>query len=60
VLTRHTFRLVGLIEMADVYLGGERAGGKHGRGSSGKTPIIVAAEITAQGQRELRDGEAAK
>jgi hypothetical protein len=45
-----TKRLVGLIEMDDAYLGGERAGGKRGRGSPGKTPIIVAVETTAQGQ----------
>jgi ISXO2-like transposase domain len=45
-----TKRLVGLIEMDDAYLGGERAGGKRGRGSPGKTPIIVAVETTPQGQ----------
>jgi hypothetical protein len=45
-----TKRLVGLIEMDDAYLGGERAGGKRGRGSPGKTPIIVAVETTSEGQ----------
>jgi ISXO2-like transposase domain/Transposase zinc-ribbon domain len=45
-----TKRLVGLIEMDDAYLGDERAGGKRGRGSPGKTPIIVAVEATPQGQ----------
>ena len=45
-----TKRLVGLIEMDDAYLGGERTGGKRGRGSPGKTPIIVAVETTPQGK----------
>ena len=30
----------------DAYLGGERNGGKRGRGSPGKTPIVVAVETT--------------
>jgi hypothetical protein len=32
-------RLTGRIEVDDAYLGGERNGGKRGRGSPGKTPI---------------------
>jgi ribosomal protein L37AE/L43A len=39
-------RLAGRIEMDDAYLGGERSGGKTGRGSPGKTPIVVAVETT--------------
>jgi transposase-like protein len=39
-------RLEGRIEMDDAYLGGERSGGKTGRGSPGKTPIVVAVETT--------------
>jgi transposase-like protein len=39
-------RLDGRIEMDDAYLGGQRSGGKTGRGSPGKTPIIVAVETT--------------
>ena len=34
-----TKRLTGRIEIDDAYLGGERNGGKRGRGSPGKTPI---------------------
>ena len=30
----------------DAYLGGERNGGKRGRGSAGKTPIVIAVETT--------------
>jgi ISXO2 transposase-like protein len=36
--------------MDDAYLGGERCGGKRGRGAPGKTPIIVAMETTPEGQ----------
>ena len=36
--------------MDDAYLGGERNGGKRGRGSPGKTPIVAAVETTLQGQ----------
>jgi len=45
-----TKRLAGRIEIDDAYLGGERKGGKRGRGSPGKTPIVVAVETTPQGQ----------
>ena len=38
--------LDGRVEMDDAYLGGERNGGKRGRGSPGKTPIVVAVETT--------------
>jgi hypothetical protein len=34
----------------DAYLGGERNGGKRGRGSPGKTPIVAAVETTPQGK----------
>ena len=43
-------RLHGRIEMDDAYLGGERSGGKTGRGSPGKTPIIAAVETTDDGK----------
>ena len=36
--------LEGRIEMDDAYLGGERSGGKRGRGSPGKTPFVAAVE----------------
>lgn len=43
-------RLAGRIEMDDAYLGGERSGGKRGRGSPGKTPIVAAVETTPEGK----------
>ena len=43
-------RLEGRIEMDDAYLGGERSGGKTGRGSPGKTPIVAAVETTDDGK----------
>jgi hypothetical protein len=42
--------LSGFIEVDDAYLGGERSGGKRGRGAAGKTPFIAAVETTATGQ----------
>jgi transposase-like protein len=45
-----TKRLTGRIEVDDAYLGGERNGGKRGRGSPGKTPIVAAVETTPQGK----------
>src|SRR3954449_11121410 len=41
-------KLSGRVEVDDAYLGGERQGGKRGRGAAGKTPIIAAAETTAE------------
>ena len=43
-------RLDGRVEMDDAYLGGERGGGKSGRGSPGKKPIIVAVETDEKGR----------
>jgi transposase-like protein len=40
-------KLSGLIELDDAYLGGERTGGKRGRGAVGKTPFVAAVETTA-------------
>lgn len=45
-----TKRLTGRIEVDDAYLGGERNGGKRGRGAPGKTPIVAAVETTPLGQ----------
>ena len=42
--------LSGRVEMDDAYLGGERSGGKRGRGAPGKTPFIAAVETTDQGK----------
>jgi transposase-like protein len=39
-------KLAGRVEVDDAYLGGERPGGKRGRGAAGKTPIVAAVETT--------------
>jgi len=41
-------RLKGRVELDDAYLGGERAGGKRGRGAPGKTPFVAAVETTPE------------
>jgi transposase-like protein len=43
-------RLDGRVELDDAYLGGERGGGKAGRGAPGKTPFIAAVETTPAGK----------
>jgi transposase-like protein len=45
-----TKRLSGRIESDDAYLGGERSGGKRGRGAPGKTPFVAAVETTTEGK----------
>jgi transposase-like protein len=45
-----TKRLTGRVEIDDAYLGGERFGGKRGRGAPGKTPFVAAVETTAEGK----------
>jgi ribosomal protein L37AE/L43A len=48
-------KLSGRVEVDDAYLGGERSGGKRGRGAAGKTPIVAAVETTAERRpRRLR------
>lgn len=42
-------QLAGRVEIDDAYLGGERSGGKAGRGSENKIPFIAAIETNAQG-----------
>ena len=42
-------RLTGLVQMDDAYLGGERSGGKRGRGASGKTPFVAAVQTSEEG-----------
>ena len=39
----------GFIQLDDAYLGGERSGGKRGRGAPGKTPFVAAVETNAEG-----------
>jgi transposase-like protein len=41
-------KLQGRVEVDDAYLGGERQGGKRGRGAAGKTPIVAAVETTPE------------
>jgi hypothetical protein len=43
-------RLAGRIEIDDAYIGGERNGGRRGRGAAGKTPIVAAVETTPEGK----------
>lgn len=40
----------GIIQLDDVYWGGERRGGKRGRGASGKTPFVAAIELNEKGR----------
>jgi hypothetical protein len=42
--------LDGRVEIDDAYLGGERSGGKPGRGSENKVPILVAVQTTPEGR----------
>lgn len=39
----------GIIQLDDVYWGGERRGGKRGRGAAGKTPFVAAVALNEQG-----------
>jgi hypothetical protein len=41
--------LSGFVEVDDAYLGGERTGGKRGRGAADKTPFIAAVETSDDG-----------
>jgi hypothetical protein len=43
-------RLSGAVQLDDAYLGGERAGGKAGRGSENKVPFVAAVSLNEQGQ----------
>lgn len=42
-------RLGGEVQIDDAYLGGERAGGKPGRGSENKVPFVAAVSLNEQG-----------
>jgi transposase-like protein len=46
-------QLTGRVEIDDAYLGGERTGGKPGRGSENKVPFVAAVQTTESGQPEL-------
>lgn len=43
-------QLSGRVELDDAYLGGERRGGKTGRGSENKVPFVVAVQTSAGGR----------
>lgn len=43
-------KLGGLVEIDDAYLGGERNGGKVGRGSENKVPFVIAVSSTDDGR----------
>jgi transposase-like protein len=42
-------RLSGSVQVDDAYLGGERAGGKRGRGSENKVPFVAAVSLNDEG-----------
>ena len=44
-----THRLSGAVQLDDAYLGGERAGGKAGRGSENKVPFVAAVSVDSKG-----------
>jgi transposase-like protein len=46
-------RLTGRVEIDDAYLGGQRAGGKTGRGSENKVPFVAAIQTTEDGKPHL-------
>lgn len=43
-------KLDGRVEIDDAYVGGERVGGKRGRGAPGKTPFVAAVETSQEGR----------
>ena len=45
-----TRQLTGRVELDDAYVGGERTGGKRGRGAPGKTPFVAAVQTTPEGK----------
>ncbi|MSQ72191.1 MAG: IS1595 family transposase [Betaproteobacteria bacterium] len=48
-----TRQLEGRVEIDDAYLGGERTGGKVGRGSENKVPFVAAVQTTPDGQPQF-------
>ena len=46
-------RLSGRVEVDDAYLGGQRSGGKAGRGFENKVPFVVAVQTTEDGRPHL-------
>lgn len=52
-LAEDSRKLTGRVEVDDAYFGGERHGGKPGRGSENKVPFVAAVQTTERGQPEL-------
>ena len=52
-------KLRGTVQIDDAYIGGERRGGKRGRGSENKTPLVNAVQVTEDTQQSvvLRPGQ---
>ena len=46
-------QLEGRVEIDDAYLGGERTGGKVGRGSENKVPFVAAVQTTPEGKPQF-------
>jgi len=46
-------QLTGRVEVDDAYLGGQRSGGKTGRGSENKVPFVAAVQTTEDGHPHL-------
>jgi len=46
-------RLDGRVEIDEAYLGGERSGGKRGRGSENKVPFVAAVQTTPEGHPQF-------
>lgn len=53
VLAESDRQLSGRVEIDDAYLGGERSGGKAGRGSENKVPFVAAVQTTEDGKADL-------
>jgi ribosomal protein L37AE/L43A len=49
-LREQSRQLDGRVEIDDAYLGGERSGGKSGRGSENKVPFLAAVQTTPEGK----------
>ena len=53
VLAESERQLSGRVEVDDAYLGGQRSGGKAGRGSENKVPFVAAVQTTEDGRADL-------
>jgi hypothetical protein len=52
-LRERSRKLTGRVEIDDAYLGGERSGGKPGRGSENKVSFVAAVQTTESGQPQF-------